>query len=199
VMPEVEIIAEQNNSSDDVQSSDCISVPSGNGSASILGSDPTINFKIKLQDLDDMRNSKTSAADDHPEDLTSNGINEETTYPASSIDMAKRQVSSLVSANKIDDHMFDDVKETNIATKKSIFTISDKLSRCVAERVHADSAPFVCSALDQVSQKNQQKKIRYTFDISNYDEIFYILVLEKIIRIHVDCVISSSKELEKIA
>jgi hypothetical protein len=36
-MSEVEITVEQNYSSDDVQSSDCISVPSGNGSASILG------------------------------------------------------------------------------------------------------------------------------------------------------------------
>jgi hypothetical protein len=35
-MAEEEITAEQNNSSDDVQSSDCISVPSRNRSASIL-------------------------------------------------------------------------------------------------------------------------------------------------------------------
>jgi hypothetical protein len=42
-------------------------------------------------------------------------------------------------------------------------------------------------------------KIRYTFDIFNSDEIFDILVLEKRIRIHVDRVISSSKELGKYA
>jgi hypothetical protein len=46
-MAEEEITAEQNNSSDDVQSSDCISVPSGNGSASILELYPTANSKVK--------------------------------------------------------------------------------------------------------------------------------------------------------
>jgi hypothetical protein len=57
-MAEVEITAEQNNSSDVVQSSDCISVPSRNGSASILGSYPTANSMVKSQGSDDMHNSK---------------------------------------------------------------------------------------------------------------------------------------------
>jgi hypothetical protein len=95
--------------------------------------------------------------------------------------------------------MFDDVKEINNAIEKSIFTISDKPSRCVAEWVDADSAPFVCSALNPVVHNNRQNKIRYTFDISNCDEIFDILVLEKRIRIHASRVISSSKELGKCA
>jgi hypothetical protein len=56
VMGEEEITAEQINSSDDVQSSDCITVPSRNGSASILGPYPTVNSKVKLQDSDDMHN-----------------------------------------------------------------------------------------------------------------------------------------------
>jgi hypothetical protein len=88
-MAEEEIIAEQNNSSDDVQSSDCISVPSKNRSASILGPYPTANSKVKSQDSDDMHNSKTSAAEDHQEDSASNGIIEETSHPASNIDMAE--------------------------------------------------------------------------------------------------------------
>jgi hypothetical protein len=58
-----------------------------------------------------------------------NGINEEISHPDSSIDMAKQQGSSSVCANKIDDQVFDDVKETDIAIKKSILTISDKSSR----------------------------------------------------------------------
>jgi hypothetical protein len=62
-----------------------------------------------------MHNSKTSVADDHPEDLTSNGINEETSHPAYIIDMVEQQASSSVSANKIDVHMIDDVNETDIA------------------------------------------------------------------------------------
>jgi hypothetical protein len=89
VMAEEEITTEQNNSSDDVQSSDCISVPSGNGSTSILGSYPTVNSKVKSQDSDDMHNSKTSATEDHQEDSASNGIVEETSHPASNIDMAE--------------------------------------------------------------------------------------------------------------
>jgi hypothetical protein len=56
VMPEVEITTKQNNSSNDIQSSDCISVLLGNGSASILGSYPTANSKVKSQDLNDMHN-----------------------------------------------------------------------------------------------------------------------------------------------
>jgi hypothetical protein len=36
-----------------------------------------------------MHNLKTSAADDHREDSASNGIKEETSHPASNIDMAK--------------------------------------------------------------------------------------------------------------
>jgi hypothetical protein len=55
-MAEEEITAEQNNSSDDVQNSDCISVPSGNRSTSILGSYPTANSKVKSEDSDDMHN-----------------------------------------------------------------------------------------------------------------------------------------------
>jgi hypothetical protein len=86
---ELEITAEQNNSSNNVQSSDCISVPSGNRSASILGPYRTVNSKVESQDSDDMHNSKTSAADDHQEDLASNEINEETNHPDSSIDMAE--------------------------------------------------------------------------------------------------------------
>jgi hypothetical protein len=74
---------------DDVESSDCISIPLGNGSATILGSYPTTNFKVKSQDSDDMHNSKTSATDDHREDSASNEIKEETSYPTSSIDMAE--------------------------------------------------------------------------------------------------------------
>jgi hypothetical protein len=87
---EKEITAEQNNSSDDVQSSDCISVPSGNGSASILGSYPTASFKVKSQDSDDMHSSKKGAPKDHQEDSANDGIVEETSHPASSIDMAEQ-------------------------------------------------------------------------------------------------------------
>jgi hypothetical protein len=151
-MSEVEITAEQNNSSDDVQSTDCISILSGNGSASILGPYPTTNSNVKLQDSDDMYNSKTSAAENHQEDSASNGIIEGTSHPASSIDMAEQQASSSVSANKIDGHMFDDVKETDIAIEKSVSTISDKPSRCVDEWIDVNSAPFVCSALYLVTQ-----------------------------------------------
>jgi hypothetical protein len=146
-----------------------------------------------------MHNSKISAANDHQEDWASNGIKEQTSHPASNIDMTEQQASSSVSANKIDDHVFDDVKDTDIAIDKTVFTISDKPSRCVAEWVDADSEPFVCPAINPVVQNNQQNKIRYTFDISNCDEIFDILVLEKRIRIPANCVISSSKELRKCA
>jgi hypothetical protein len=198
-MSEVEITAEQNNSSDDVQSTDCISILSGNGSASILGPYPTANSNVKLQDSDDMYNSKTSAAENHQEDSASNGIIEGTSHPASSIDMAEQQASSSVSANKIDGHMFDDVKETDIAIEKSVSTISDKPSRCVAEWIDVNSASFVCSALYLVTQNKRHNKIRYTFDISNCNEIFDILVLEKRIRIFTDRVVSSYKELGKCA
>jgi hypothetical protein len=199
VMSKVEIIAEQNNSSDDIHSSDYISVLSRNESAGILGPYPTANFKVKSQDSDDMHNSKTRAAKNHQEDSTSNGIIEETSHHASSIDMAEQRASSSISANKIGGHIFNDVKETNIAIKKSVFTILDKPSRCVTEWVDADLAPFICSALDPIVQNNQHNKIRYTFDISNCDEIFDILVLEKRIRIPADRVISLSKELDKYA
>jgi hypothetical protein len=83
--------------------------------------------------------------------------------------------------------------------KKNILTISDKPSRCVGECVDADSTPFICSALYPVAQNNRKNKIRYIFDISNCDEIFDILVLEKRIRIPVDRDISSSKGLGKCA
>jgi hypothetical protein len=189
-MVEVEITSEQNNSLNDVQSSDCISVPSGNGSASILGPYPTTNFKVKSLGSDDMHNSKTTAAEDHQEDSASNGIIQETSHLASNIDMAKQQASSSVSANKISGHIFNDVKEIDIAIKKSILTISDKQSRCVDEWVDVNSVPFTCSALNPVVQNNRQHKIRYTFEISNCDEIFDILVLEKGIRIPIDHVIS---------
>jgi hypothetical protein len=198
-MSEVEITAKQNNSSNDVQSSDIICVPSGNRSASILVSYPTTNSKVMSQDSDDMHNLKTSIAEDHHEDSTSNGIIEETNHPASNIGMAEQQPRSSVSANKIYGHIFDDVQETNIAIKKSILTISDKPSRCVAEWVDADSMPFICSALNPVVENNWQNKIRYTFDISNCNEIFDILVLEKRIRILANHVISSSKESRKCA
>jgi hypothetical protein len=194
-MAEEEITAEQNDSSDDIQSSDCISVLSRNGSADISGPYPTANSKVKSLDSDDMHNLKTSAAENHQEDSAGNGIIEETSHPTSNIDMAEQQASSLVSANKIGGHIFNDVKETNIAIEKSIFTISDKPSKCVADWVDADSAPFVCSALNLVIQNYRQNKIRYAFDISNCVEIFDILVLEKIITIPADRVISSSKEL----
>jgi hypothetical protein len=111
--------------------------------------------------------------------------------------MVKQQASFSVSANKIGDHIFNNVIETDIAIRKSMLTISDKPSRCVAEWVDADSVPFVCSALNPVVQNNRQNKIRYTFDISNCDEIFDILVLEKRIRIPTDHVISLSKKLGK--
>jgi hypothetical protein len=106
-MSEVEITVEQNNSSYDVQSSGCISVLPENRLTSILGS---ANSKFKSQDLDDMHNSKISAAGDHHEDSASNRINKETNHPAYNIDMTEQQASSLVSANKIDGHAFDDVK-----------------------------------------------------------------------------------------
>jgi hypothetical protein len=80
-----------------------------------------------------MHNLKTSAPENHQDDSASNGIIEETSHPASSIDMVEQQASSLVSANKRDGQVFDDVKEIDIAIKKSILTISDKPSRCVAE------------------------------------------------------------------
>jgi hypothetical protein len=127
-MAEEEITTEQNNSSDDVQSSDCISVPSGNRSAIILGLYPTANSKVKLKDSDDMHNPKTSAANDHQVDSASNGIVEETSHPTSNIDMTEQQANSSVSANKIGGHIFNDAKEINIAIKKSILTISNKPS-----------------------------------------------------------------------
>jgi hypothetical protein len=154
-MTEKEITADQNNSLDDVQSSDCISVPSENRSASILGPYPTANSKVKSQDSDDMHNSKASAAKNHHEDSASNGIIEETSHLVSNIDMAEQQASSSVTENKIYGHISDDVKETGIAIEKSISTISDKPSRCVAEWVDADLAPFICLALNLVVQNNQ--------------------------------------------
>jgi hypothetical protein len=71
--------------------------------------------------------------------------------------MDEQQASSSVSAKKIDGHVFDDVKETNIAIKKNIFTVSDKPSRYVAKWVDVESAPFVCSVLNLVAQNNHQK------------------------------------------
>jgi hypothetical protein len=55
--------------------------------------------------------------------------------------------------------MFDDVKETDFAIEKSVSTISDKPSRCLAEWVDTDSAPLVCSALNPVVQNKRQNKI----------------------------------------
>jgi hypothetical protein len=52
------------------------------------------------------------------------------------------------------------------------------------------SVPIICSVPNLVVQNNQQKKIRYTFETSNCDDIFDILVLEKRIRIPADRVIS---------
>jgi hypothetical protein len=95
--------------------------------------------------------------------------------------------------------MSDDIKETDIYIEKSVSTISDKPNRCVAEWVDADSVPFVCSALNPVAQNNRQNKIRYTFEISNCNEIFDILVLEKRIRIPANLAILSSKQLGKCA
>jgi hypothetical protein len=115
-----------------------------------LGPYPITNSKVKSQDSDDMHNSKTSAAKDHQVDSASNGIIEETSHPSSNIDMAEQQASSSVSANKIGGHMFNDVKETDIAIEKSVSSISDKPCRCVAEWVNADSAPFACSTLNLV-------------------------------------------------
>jgi hypothetical protein len=179
MMSEVQITVEQNNSSGEVQNSDCISVPSGNGSTSILWPYPTVNSKVELKDSNDMHNSETSAANDHQEDLANNGICEETSEPASNIDMAEQQASSSVSANKIGGNIFNDIKETDIAIRKSILTIPNEPSKCVAEWVDANLAPFICLALNPVVQNNWQNKIRYTFDISNCDEIFDILVLQK--------------------
>jgi hypothetical protein len=144
-----------------------------------------------LPNLDDMHNLKTSATDDHQEDSVSSGIQEETSHPASNIDVTEQRASSSVSANKIGGHVFNDVEETDIAIKKSILTISDKPSRCVAEWVDVNSPPFVCSALNLAVQINRQNKIRYIFEISNCKEIFDILVLKKRIRISTDCVILS--------
>jgi hypothetical protein len=75
-----------------------------------------------------MHNPKTSAANDHQVDSSSNGIVEETSHPTSSIDMTEQQANSSVSANKIGGHIFNDAKEINIAIKKSILTISNKPS-----------------------------------------------------------------------
>jgi hypothetical protein len=88
-MSEVKITAEQNNSSNDVQSSDCIYVPSGSGSTSILGPYPTANYKVMSQESDDMHNSKISTTEDHQTDSASNEIIEETSPLASNIDMAE--------------------------------------------------------------------------------------------------------------
>jgi hypothetical protein len=46
--------------------------------------------------------------------------------------------------------VFDDIKEIDIAIKKNIFILSDKSSRCVAEWVDAESAPFACSVLNLI-------------------------------------------------
>jgi hypothetical protein len=128
-MAKEEITAEENNSSNDVQSSDCISVLSGNRLASIMGPYPTANSKVKSQDSDNVHNSKTSVAEDHQEYSASNVIDEETSHPTSNIGMAEQHASSSVSANEIGGHLFNDVKETNIAIKKSILTILNKPSR----------------------------------------------------------------------
>jgi hypothetical protein len=42
-----------------------------------------------------MHNSKISAVEDHQEDSASNGIVEETSHPASNINMAEQQTSSF--------------------------------------------------------------------------------------------------------
>jgi hypothetical protein len=97
-----------------------------------------------------MHNLKTSAGDDHQGDSASNEIMEETSHPASNINMVKQQASSSVSANKIGGHVFNNVKEIDIAIKKSILIILDKPSRCVIEWVDVDSTPFICSALNPV-------------------------------------------------
>jgi hypothetical protein len=68
-----------------------------------------------------------------------------------------------------------------------------KADMCVAEWSWASkSKPFICSSLKPAS-KSRQDKIRFTFDITKCDRIFYYLLQEKQIKLPSNHVIMSSE------
>jgi hypothetical protein len=70
---------------------------------------------------------------------------------------------------------------------------------CVAEWSWASkSKPFVCSSLKSVS-KSRQDEIRFIFDVTKYDRIFYYLLQEKQIKLPSNHAIPSSEQLKKHA
>jgi hypothetical protein len=69
----------------------------------------------------------------------------------------------------------------------------EKADMCVAEWSWASkSKPFICSSL-KLASKSRQDKIRFTFDITKCDRIFYYLLQEKQIKLPSNHVIMSSE------
>jgi hypothetical protein len=70
---------------------------------------------------------------------------------------------------------------------------------CVAEwSLASKSKPFVCSSLNPVS-KSWQDEIRFTFNVTKCDRIFYYLLQENQIKLSSNHVIPSSEPLKKHA
>jgi hypothetical protein len=68
--------------------------------------------------------------------------------------------------------------------------------KCIVERVDEKSKPFVCFALKHSPQKHQLEKIKYTFDLTLCDNLFYILLENNFIKLFVHKVSPSPLELE---
>ena len=49
----------------------------------------------------------------------------------------------------------------------------------IAEWINEKSEPFICSALKPSPQKHRLEKIKYTFDLTLYDDLFDIFAGEE--------------------
>jgi hypothetical protein len=71
--------------------------------------------------------------------------------------------------------------DADIVARKSICEISGKLTSCVAKWAVDKSEPFTYSTLTSFLGKNRQRGAKCSFDVSNCNDIFDILVHEKTI------------------
>jgi hypothetical protein len=86
--------------------------------------------------------------------------------------------------------------QTAIAVLEHISSIPDKPSKCATNLVDQKFKPFACSSLVLVLPKNRQMGSKYTFDVTECDKIFDILLEGKKVRLLHDHVIPSQEEIE---
>jgi hypothetical protein len=152
-------------------------------------------FNLNISDKD-LANLAYSGLSPHLKKLESHTFFDVSQVLQKALDCESRAKESRCFTRNSNKHRIE--RHINMVEYSSESSDDEETGMCVAEwNWNSKSKPFVCSSLKPTS-KNQQDEMRYTFNVTKCDKIFYYLLQDKQIKLSSNNVIPSLEQLKSI-